>query len=424
MSLPPHSVTRTWRPCMGLTAAAVWAMLSFMGMLRNRWLHAQNVERPVQLTGLSCLRSYPSRPRRLRLLVFLAPVAMVIAGCSGEKKAGQTCDFRGKWLPGRKCSYVVEVREETTTSAARRGARIASAMATSVVERVWQTVEANLSLRDEAVESRSIADFVIVSATVEREQRIKNEPPRIVRRKLNGVTGARVECTMDGNGIVTRVDGAQEFMKNVIQRGGPVANETFAAVFNEDFIEQMRITGWKHLPGEPAIPGYVWTESDKIEFPGIGRMLVRQRHRFEKWEKRGDRLCARISWWGSVGNVVETASADEVMPENVRKIESVGWCLFCPSLGMVVEWAENLAVTTQLDIGGATGAGGAATQEICRRTEVRLAGPVTDSRSAGGRLFGDKKVSAVRKSGESEGNDAKGKVQPTGKIPAKAGRGR
>ncbi|MEI6972207.1 MAG: hypothetical protein WCL44_11920 [bacterium] len=336
------------------------------------------------------------------------------------------CSFQGKWPPGRQCSYRVEVREETATKAPAQSGRYAggaAATATSVVELVWQTIEAGFSLRDEPSDGNRMADLVIVSATVEREQRIANAAPRMVRRKLAGVTGVGVAYSMDSRGVVRRTDGAEEFMRRVIRYGGPTANETFAAVFNEDFLEQMRITGWKHLPEGPAVPGQAWTATDKIEFPGIGRILVRQRHRFEKWERRDNRMYARISWWGAVGSVVETAAADDVLPDNVQKVESVGSCLFCPLLGMIVEWSENLSVATVLEIGGRPAGAGEITQEIHRRTEVKLAGPVVDSRAASGRLLADKNVSVIKKrpGGKTEGSDEKNKVKPAGKAPSRTG---
>lgn len=371
---------------------------------------------------------------RRPLMWFLIPVVMPVAGCGGGRAQETACDFRGKLPPGRQCVYQLEVREETSTRApgsvpipsasmGRQPTRtVGRAAATSVVETVWQTVEVNFSVRDEPEDGEVVADFVIVSATVEQEQRVRSGPPRMIRRKLDGVTGARVVCRADSDGAVENVEGTEEFMRQVIG-DGPLASETVAGVLNEDFLRQMRITGWKYLPDGPAAPGYAWTTTDRIEFPGIGRIMVRQRHRFEKWERGGERLLARISWWGSVGNVIETAAADEVLPDTVRKVESVGWCLFSPSLGMVVEWAEDLTVLTELELPDQPRTGGEATQEIHRRIGVKLAVPVIDSRRASGRLLGDKKASAVRKTRRMEKSNAKGGLRLSGEVSEKTGGG-
>lgn len=395
----------------------------------------------VPFPALAIRRFTLSRVFTLLLPWLLATVAVSVTGCGGGGKAGPTCAFRGKWPAGRQCVYQVDVREETTTKApghgagqklhapdASRSSRSPSpvrgmpvkggGVATSVVDVVWQTIEANLSVRDEPAAGTRIADLVIVSAEVEREQRTGTGPARIVRRKLERLAGARVECGMDSGGAVVKVNGVRNFMRQVIG-DSPLANETFAGVVNEDFLEQMRITGWKHLPDGPADPGSVWIATDKIEFPCIGKILVRQRHRFEKWEERGDRVLARVSWWGSVGNVVEKTAADEVLPEKVKKVESVGWCLFSPSLGMVVAWSENLTVVTVLE----AGVGDEVTQEMHRRIEVKLAGPVMDSKRSSGRLLGDKKVSVVRRPRETENKNEKDGIRFTGQVPKKTGGG-
>ncbi|MEI6809733.1 MAG: hypothetical protein WCN95_13510 [bacterium] len=346
------------------------------------------------------------------LLISLLPVVFT-AGCGDDKKTGASCDFAGKWPAGRQCVYQAEIREQTITTApgsssvlqpkVKQGPvrNIDHGMATSVLEVVWQKVEANLSVRDGSSDRSRIADFVIVSAVVERQQRLKDDPGRIVRRKLIGVTGAHVACTMASSGAVGKVDGVEGFMRQAIN-DGPLASETFASVFNEDFLRQMRITGWKYLPDGSAVPGYEWVTSDRIEFSGIGKILVWRRHRFEKWERHGSSVYAKISWWSCVGNVVDTSLADDVLPDTVKKVQSVGWCLFSPSLGLVVEWCEDLSVVTALEMPDRSVVQSDATQEIRRRIGVTLTGQVVDSREGSGRLFGDKKVSAGKKPREME----------------------
>lgn len=370
------------------------------------------------------------------MLLLAIPVALSIAGCGNGKKPGSSCDFDTKWPAGRQCAYKVEVREQTFSvtpgadrqpqaAGGRGGARLRTdrVAATSVLEVVWQTAEVNLSVGDEPQGGARKADLVVVSAAVEREQRAKAGPGRIMRRKLSGATGARVEYALDESGRIEKADGVMEFMRQVI-RDGPLANETFAAVFNEDFMKQMRITGWKYLPDGPAAPGYEWVSSDRIEFQGIGRLLVSRRHRFEKWEKRGDSMCARISWWSCIGNVVGTTAADDAMPDTVKKVESVGWCLFSPRLGMVVEWCEDLSVVTALEVPDRNLARGDVTQEIRRRMTVNLAGPVRDSMEGSGRFLGDKKVSVARKPRKPEEKNEKGGLRVPGKAAEATGGGR
>lgn len=357
------------------------------------------------------LRAMACIPRLL--LMLLLPVTVFTAGCGDAKDARASCDFKGKWPAGRQCVYRAEIREQTITASPGSGPALRTpvkqsqsrnidrGVATSVLEVVWQKVEANLSVRDGSSDRSRIADFVIVSAAVERQQRLKDDPGRIVRQRLPGVVGARVACTMALSGAVEKVDGVEEFMKQAIN-DGPMASETFASVFNEDFLRQMRITGWKYLPDGPASPGYEWVTSDRIEFSGIGKILVWRRYRFEKWERHGSSVYAKISWWSCVGNVVDTSLADDVLPDTVKKVQSVGWCLFSPSLGLVVEWCEDLSVVTALELSDRNAVQSGATQEIHRRMGVTLAGQVVDSREGSGRLFGDKKVSASRRKLETE----------------------
>lgn len=307
---------------------------------------------------------------------------------------------------GRQCVYRVDVREERITRASGHGVVSAAktkprqpqgsgrAATTSVVETVWQNADVSFGVRSGPPDEARIADMVILSAAVEREERAQRKLIRI-GSKLNGVSGARVACRLDSGGGVEDVEGVEAFMRQVIS-DGKIANDTFAGVFNEDFLKQMRITGWKLLPNGPASPGYAWITSDRVEFPGIGRLLVRQRHRFEKWEQRGDQRCARISWWGSVGNLVETPAEDRALLDNVKKVESVGWCLFSPSLGMVVEWAEDSTVVTVLEGPERSPNSSAVTEEIHRRIGVTVTGPVIESEKTSSRKFGHRKVSVVR----------------------------
>jgi hypothetical protein len=343
------------------------------------------------------LPAMDAAPRMPLLIVFV--VLVVAVGCGGGRDQ-TACDFKGKWPPGRKCVYRVDVREEKATRASGRSVTSAAIVkphysqstghevTTNIVETVWQNVDVSFAVRDGPEKGDRIADLVILSAAVEKEQRAKRKLVR-VGSKLSGVAGARVDCHLDQKGGVEGVEGVDAFMRQVIS-DGQMANDTFAEVFNEDFLKQMRITGWKLLPDGPASPGYSWVTSDKIEFPGIGRILVRQRHRFDKWETRGDERCARISWWGSVGNLVEIPAQDQALLDNVEKVESVGWCLFSPSLGIVVEWAEDFTVLTVLEGSERSLHSTDVTQEIHRRIGVKLAGAVVDSKKAGGRLFADR----------------------------------
>jgi hypothetical protein len=336
---------------------------------------------------LPAMDAAPRTPMSIVLAVLVA-----VAGCSGGRNQ-TACDFKSKWPPGRKCVYRVDVREDKSTRASgaivkpHHSQSTGHEATTNIVDTVWQSVDVSFGVRDGPENGARIADLVILSATVEKEQRAKRRLVR-VGSKLAGVAGAMVYCHLDHVGGVDSVEGVDAFMRQVIS-DGQIANDTFAEVFNEDFMKQMRITGWKLLPAGPASPGYSWVTNDKIEFPGIGRILVRQRHRFDKWETRGDERCARISWWGSVGNLVEIPAQDQALLDNVEKVESVGWCLFSPSLGIVVEWAEDLTVLTVLEGSERSLHSTDVTQEIHRRIEVKLTGSVADSKKASGRLFAD-----------------------------------
>jgi len=307
--------------------------------------------------------------------------AVAVNGCG--KKQGTECDFLSKVPGGRQSSYLIEVRERVDLCGP--GHQVAS------VQKVHQTIEANLSIsqQKENVE-RKMAELVILSATVERTRRNGKGPTSRLVRKLPGVVGARVQWHIDANGRMEKVTGIDSFMKQVIS-DSQLANGTFATVFSEDFLEKGRISGVAVLPDGPARPGYRWMATDRINFDGIGTFLLRRKLHFEKWETRNERSCARIVWLSEVGKVLDAGIGKDILNRPIQKGEGWGWCLFSPALGTVVEWYEEVRLTTRLDVPDAPRSNSGITQDIQRSIDVKLEG-VEDTREGSGRLLADKRV--------------------------------
>ena len=332
------------------------------------------IERPLLRTENIC------RIAGWKLVLLAAGVAL--SGCGCGKKPAVECDFVCKWPRGRQSSYLIEVREQVGTCTA--GRQIVD------VQKVYQAIEANLSVSAREDGSDKTAEMVIVAASVERTISDGKRPATCTRRSLPGVVGARVQWHIDAGGRIKNAEGIDAFMKQVIN-DSQLANETLAAVFNEDFLNKARIAGVVVLPEGPARPGHRWVATDRVYLADVGTFLLRRRLHFEKWEMSGDRSCARIVWLSDVGKIIDEGAGKDILRQSIQKGEGWGWCLFSPALGTVVQWYEETRLTTRLDVPGTPRSSPGITQDIYRSIDVKLEG-VEDTKEGSGRLLGDKKV--------------------------------
>ena len=157
------------------------------------------------------------------------------------------------------------------------------------------------------------------------------------RQALSKMTGARVQFRLDVSNRVDRMDGVEE-LRNRLATGG--ANDATAGVrsmFNEGYLRQM-IGDSQSLPANPVQPGDSWPVHTDLSLSDLGGMAADYEFNFQSWEYRGQRLCARQEFQGTLKGQADTAAAPSTglrMALQDGTVSGTSW--FDVELGLVIE---------------------------------------------------------------------------------------
>lgn len=164
----------------------------------------------------------------------------------------------------------------------------------------------------------------------------QNPTVATLENALANVTGAKVQFLLNPSNRLERIDGV-EAIRNRFPAGANNAVEGIKNMFNEGYLRQM-IGDSYGLPSNAVQPGDTWPVHMDLPAGEMGTVSADYDFTLQGWEKRGERLCARLEFQGTLkakgGADPNTKPAGFGGP-----VSGTSW--FDPELGLVIEANVN-----------------------------------------------------------------------------------
>jgi predicted DNA-binding protein YlxM (UPF0122 family) len=168
--------------------------------------------------------------------------------------------------------------------------------------------------------------------------------PNSPTRLLHLIVGVPLQYQMDANGEVQKVDGTEQFTKQV-DAGNPQQRLLFQQLFGTDILKRYASLGdW--MPKRPVKIGDSWTLKKDVH-SAAGDLTFDMKFVFQNWEQHEDRRCAHIKMSGRI-STKSISTAETAAAMRIEKGEITGDVWFDPNLGMVVESDSNQSIALKV----------------------------------------------------------------------------
>jgi hypothetical protein len=118
-------------------------------------------------------------------------------------------------------------------------------------------------------------------------------------------------------------------------------------MFNEGYLRQM-IGDSQSLPSQAVEPGDSWPVHGELPMDEMGTITTDYKFELQSWEKRGERLCARLGFAGTLkGSTDSELAAAGGLQLSLQDGTTSGVSWFDPELGLVIEaqFSQDLKMT-------------------------------------------------------------------------------
>jgi hypothetical protein len=164
-----------------------------------------------------------------------------------------------------------------------------------------------------------------------------NTKDAAVRAVLANALGAQVRFVLDPSNRVQRLEGVDALRKRLAVEGANDVSAGIRSMFNEGYLRQM-IGDSQSLPVQAVGPGDSWPVQGELAMDEMGTITTDYKFELQSWEKRGERLCARLGFAGTLkGSGEAEPAAAGGMQLSLQEGTSSGLSWFDPELGLVIE---------------------------------------------------------------------------------------
>lgn len=171
----------------------------------------------------------------------------------------------------------------------------------------------------------------------------KNPTAAAVLQALANVAGAKVQFLLNASNRLERIDGV-EAIRNRFPADANRATEGIKNMFNEGYLRQM-IGDSQGLPSNAVQPGDAWPVHTDLPAGEMGNVSADYDYSLQKWEKRGERLCARLEFQGTLK--AKGGADPNTKPAGFSgQVSGISW--FDPELGLVIEANINQDLATTM----------------------------------------------------------------------------
>jgi hypothetical protein len=158
--------------------------------------------------------------------------------------------------------------------------------------------------------------------------------------------GCKIQYFLDASNNVQRIEGIDELTGRLAAGGGAAAQ--FKSMFTEDYFKQMMGAN-RLLPSDPVQPGDNW--ETKIQVPaGFAMLSIDYTLTFTRWEKHGERNCARIEYSGTMQSQPGGNPGAMGMTMSVPEGSTTGVFWFDPEFGTVIDSKANQEMTMVITV--------------------------------------------------------------------------
>ena len=159
---------------------------------------------------------------------------------------------------------------------------------------------------------------------------------------LRQLTGAKLRCTTDARGRMTKVDGFTELQERMAG-GNSQVKAMLEQFFNEVNLRQMFSCATGLSADDPVHEGDTWPVHLETPDP-LGLMVIDGNCTLKGWEPQGDRHCVRVEYLGSVSSQPDPNGSANPSKITAGTVSGKAWV--DPALGMLV----NCATEQHLDL--------------------------------------------------------------------------
>jgi hypothetical protein len=163
---------------------------------------------------------------------------------------------------------------------------------------------------------------------------------------FNKMIGCKLQYFLDASNNVQRIEGIDELTGRLAAGGGAAAQ--FKSMFTEDYFKQMMGAN-RLLPPNPVQPGDNW--ETQIQVPaGFAMLNIDYSLTFARWEKHGERNCARIEYSGTMQSQPGGNPGTMGMTMSVPEGSTTGVFWFDPEFGTAIDSKANQEMTMVITV--------------------------------------------------------------------------
>ncbi len=309
------------------------------------------------------------------IIISTLAAAFVCAGCNKSGKLGQASTFtppagavvlKQKWPMGEHIAKHTDMKMSTEIFVPNQpnpikqsigmgqkyGLTVAKEEADGghVVEMEFQGM--NMKLEQAG---KTVIDYD--SEHPSSEAAAKDPQAAIFQKMFGNVIGAKLQYYLNATNGLEQVEGVDALMGRLTSGAPAGALGGIKNMFNEGYLKEM-IGDSRNLPPQAVQPGDAWPVEIEMAMGEMGACLIDYNYTFIKWEKHGQRMCARLEFDGTLkGKPVSEANPKGLtMAIQDGTLSGVSW--FDPELGTTIDSSINqdlnLVMTMQMNMQGKT----------------------------------------------------------------------
>ena len=166
---------------------------------------------------------------------------------------------------------------------------------------------------------------------------------------LRKIVGAHVKYLIDARGKVEKMEGYDEFLKQITAGGSPQAEMMIKGMFSEDTLKQFGARA-QGLPEKPVKIGDTWPVHLEISAGPMGTMDLDMKYKFTGWEQHDGHNCALLTYTGDVTS--KAATNNPAMSMTIEKGVITGKNWFDPALGATVDGTADQSISVKMTMQG------------------------------------------------------------------------
>jgi hypothetical protein len=166
---------------------------------------------------------------------------------------------------------------------------------------------------------------------------------------LRKIIGAHVKFLMDAEGKVAKVEGYDEFIKQITAGASPQSEMMINGMFNEDTLKQFGAHS-QGLPDKPVKIGDTWPIHLEISAGPMGTMKMDMKYKFAGWDQHDGHNCALLTYTGNMTSQAGTNKPAMNMTIEKGVISGKNW--FDPALGVTVESDADQSMNVKVSMQG------------------------------------------------------------------------